>query len=234
MKATRDESTGRWTLEGVEDDAVTFERICDNLKSGKNFKFARYGDGELMCMNGKIGRNCDKHQYFPKLGIKLLDTVQHKMDYMIGIQPLSVAHLPHLVDDFILKNYKPSEIFNADCIHNASIDGKMDQFFHALEGKYIILVGPAHLAGLFEEMVHIVVPNVDAWNVYDEIHENITYHLEDVKNAVVLLSCGMMAECLIFDFATKKCTMIDTGSVFDPYAGVYSRSYHYKLKKNDV
>ncbi len=231
MKAIRDEITGRWSLEGVEDDSITFLNMVENLKQGKNFKFARYGDGELFCMNGKIGRNCDQHEYFPELGSRLLDTVQYKMDYMVGIQPLSVSHLPHLVNDFILKTYTPKELYNADTLHNASIDGKLNLFFHAIEMRYVILVGPAHLATLFDEMIHIVIPNLNAWLEYEQIKKDLSYHIDGAPDPVVLLSCGMMAEVLIYDFATTKATIIDTGSVFDPYCNVNSRSYHYKLNK---
>jgi hypothetical protein len=227
MKAFRDENNGRWYIDVIEDDAITFQRICLNLVSGKNFKFARYGDGELFCMNGKIGRNCDKHEYFPDLGAMLIETVTNRVDYMIGIQPLSVSHIPHLVDQFILQTYTPKELYNADVLHNASIDGKLYTFMKSLEGRYIVLVGPAHLAGLIEEMVHIVVPDLNAWLLYKEINDQLRYHIQ--KDAVVLLSCGMMAEVLLYENRDSDCTIIDTGSVFDPIVGVRSRSYHFKL-----
>jgi hypothetical protein len=227
MKAFRDENNGRWYVDTIEDDAITFQRICLNLVQGKNFKFARYGDGELFCMNGKIGRNCDKHEYFPDLGAMLIETVTNRVDYMIGIQPLSVSHIPHLVDQFILQTYTPKELYNADVLHNASIDGKLDTFMKSLDGRYIILVGPAHLAGLFEEMVHIVVPDLNAWLLYKTINEQLIYHIQ--KDCVVLLSCGMMAEVLLYENRDSDCTIIDTGSVFDPLVGVMSRRYHYKL-----
>ena len=72
MKATRDEITGKWTLEGVENDEITFNKMLFRLKSELNFKFARYGDGEIACMMGQEGRNTDKHEYFPDLGKELM------------------------------------------------------------------------------------------------------------------------------------------------------------------
>jgi hypothetical protein len=98
---------------------------------------------------------------------------------------------------------------------------------NALEGRYLVLVGPVHLAGLFDEMVHIVVPDLNAWLMYDHINEQLKYHIQ--KDCLVLLSCGMMAEVLIFDNREADCTIIDTGSLFDPLVGVNSRSYHFKL-----
>jgi hypothetical protein len=230
MRATKDLTNGRWKLDGIkEDDQTTYQTILSNLKEGVKFKFARYGDGELNCMSGRIGSNCDKHQYFPDMGMRLCATVARKNNYMVGIQPLSVAHKSKLVDEFILKNYYPQELYNADVLHNASIDGKFDTFLDVLSRKYLILVGPTHLAGLFAEMVHIVVPDVNAWLMYDKIKEQLAEHLSGTTDSVVLLSCGMMAEVMIYDFKDENCTIIDTGSVFDPYVGVKSRSYHFLL-----
>jgi hypothetical protein len=229
MRAVKNEETGRWTLEGVEDDAITFKKICDNLKNNVNFKFARYGDGELFCMSGKVGRNCDKHEYFPDLGASLINAVSENKGYMVGVQPLSVSHLPHLVDEFILKHHLEKDLYNADVLHNASIDGKLDIFMNALDSRNVILVGPAHLCNLFEEMVHIVTVKINAWIDYHKIREELGYHIEWTDKPVILLSCGMMAEVLLHDFADTDSTIIDTGSVFDPYCGVYSRSYHHKL-----
>jgi len=144
---------------------------------------------------------------------------------MVGIQPLAVAHMPERIEDYF-DRVKP--LYNADVLHSASIDGKLDQFFKILEGRYIILIGPAHLAGMFEGSVHIVTPSTDCWLQYDGIKTQLEFHL--IKDCVVLLCASMMSEVLIGDFKNYKCTMIDCGSLFDPYAGVNSRSYHHKLK----
>ncbi len=223
MVATKDEITGRWFLEGVEPEKETYERMLSMLKEGINFKFARYGDGEINAMTGKQGANCDGHVYFSDLGDRLIDTVKQEPEYMVGIQPLSVAHLGTHVEGY----FGGFKLYNADVLHSASIDGELDKFFHALEGRYVIVVGPPHLAGLFD-CVHIVIPQVNCWLSYEQIKEQLAYHLKE--NAVVLLSASMTSEIFIYEFRYYNCTMIDTGSVLDPSAGVKSRKYHYKLK----
>jgi hypothetical protein len=228
LKAYRNEETGRWHMEGVEPETETYQRILEMLKGGTNFKFARYGDGELYCMTGRAGRNCDGHQYFPELGARLRQAVTSNPKYMVGIQPLSVSHLPEKVEEYFSRI---NPLFNADVFHSASIDGQLDYFFAALEGRYIILVGPAHLATLFDGSVHIVIPSRDCWLQYEQIKEQLKFHL--IKDCVVLLCASMMSEVLICDLKDYPCTIIDTGSLFDPYANVKSRSYHHKLKLND-
>lgn len=224
MVATKNETTGRWYLEGVEPESETYERILMMLKENVNFKFARYGDGEINAMTGVRGHNCDGHEYFPDLGARLVKTVEQEPPYMVGIQPLSVSHLRKEVDGY----FDGFTLYNADILHSASIDGVLGRFFSALEGHYIILVGPPHLAGLFD-CVHIVIPAKNCWLHYENIKEQMEYHFK--KDCVFLLSASMMSEVLISDFQDFPCTMIDTGSVFDPYCNVNSRKYHYKLKR---
>ena len=222
MHATKDEITGRWTLHGVEPSNDTFTRICNMLQSGQKFKFARYGDGEINCMDGKQGQNCDGHKYFPDLGERLKKTLKNP-DYMIGIQPLSVSHLPNSVNKYFSKI---DQLYDADAIHSASIDGRMVELFDAISERYIILVGPSHLMNVFNS-VHIVIPDKNCWLNYKEIKEQLDFHIEGSINPVVVLCCGMMAEVLISEI---DCTAIDVGSAFDPYCGVLSRKYHHKLK----
>jgi hypothetical protein len=224
ITAHRDKKTGRWFMGGVEPETHTYQRLLTMLKDGADFKFARFGDGELNCMTGSQGQNCDGHRYFPELGARLRQAIEREPDYMVGIQPLSVLHLPHIVEAYFAA-FKT--LYNADVLHSASIDGQLPSFFRALEGRRIILCGPAHLATLFEGGVHIVVPGRDCWLEYTKIKEQLESHL--IHACVVLLCCAMMSEVLIHDLRDYPCTMIDCGSVFDPYAGVMSRKYHRKM-----
>lgn len=227
--AFRDEASGRWSLTGCEPEQVTFSRIIDTLKSQKPFKFSRFGDGEWNCIFNKPGQNCDGHTYFPELGASLRRVILSEPQYIVGIQPLSMSYeRTDQVKDFC-RGLKIKWV-NADVLHNASIDKKLYQFIDALKGRYIVLVGPVHLAGFFVNCVHIVVPNQNCWLEYENVRQQIEFHVDGVNNAVVLLAASMMSEVLIDDFADHHHTFIDIGSVLDPYCGVKSRRYHHKLK----
>lgn len=233
LKAYRDESTGRWTLEGVEPSEKTFDRICQMLRDKVNFKFARYGDGELLCMSGKIGRNCDQHEYFPDLGLALNDAFYSDPQYMVGIQPLSVSG--GIYQRAIAERPGPKNIYDADVLHSASIDGKLGEFFDSLKNRYVIIIGPAHLCHLpkvsdsFEYFTHIKIPDHNCWTKFEEVDSCIGCRGVDT---VYLLCASMMAEVLIHQSRDYNHTFIDCGSVFDPYVGKLSRSYHHKLKLN--
>lgn len=220
-------SSGVWTIDGCEPWEETFSTILENVKNKKPFKFARYGDGEIYCMKGKAGQNCDNHFYFPDLGACLRNSINPEPEFMVGIQPLSVDHLYSDVEGYF-GHFK--RLYNADALHNASIEGSLHELTTALEGRYIILVGPAHLADFFRECVHIVIPNQNCWTEYEAVRQQIEFHVEGINNAVVVLCASMMSEVLIDWFADHHHTFIDAGSVFDPYCRVISRKYHHKLK----
>lgn len=214
---------GTWDIEGLEPWEETFEHMCFMLRNNVNFKFARYGDGEIYCMDGKIGHNCDKHEYFPDLGLALHDALK-KADYFVGIQPLSVSQGLH-------KDYFDGMkvLWNADVLHNASIKGRIQEFFDsAIDGKRpIIIVGPEHLEKIWTDV--IVIPDLNCWNEYTEIKRILRSRLKDERNWVVLLCASMMSEVLINDFKNSPHTFIDMGSVLSPYAGVKNRRYHQTL-----
>lgn len=217
---------GIWNIPELEHWSYTYERMLENIKEGIPFKFARYGDGEIYCMNGKNGANCDNHKYFMDLGEALRQSVREEPMYMVGIQPLSVSHIPDKVSNYF-GHFK--RLYNADVLHNASIDGRLNEFMSALQGRYVILVGPAHLASLFPENVHIVLPEIDCWKEYDHVRDQLVFHLDGLHNGVVLLAASMMSEVIINWFEDFHHTFVDVGSVFDPYCGVKSRKYHHKL-----
>jgi hypothetical protein len=147
---------------------------------------------------------------------------------MVGVQPLSISHIPADVENYF-GHFK--KLYNADVLHNASINGVLSKFIKSLQGRYIILVGPPHLADFFHECVHIVIPNLNCWLQYENIRQQIEFHTEGINDTVVLLAASMMSEVLIDWFADTSHTFVDVGSVFDPYAGVNSRKYHFKLKR---
>jgi hypothetical protein len=224
LKAIKDESNGRWTIEGLEPCEKTYERMLQMLKDFVPFKFARYGDGEFFCMSGKIGRNCDKHEYFPDLGQALNEAWYSSPEYIVGVQPMSIRSGLYQK----VKEAGPKNIVNADVLHNASIDGKLIQLVNACNERSTILVGPKHLEGM--RATQIVIPDVNCWETYVETASLIQKCLDITSNPVFLLCASMMSEVIIHDFKDTDATFIDCGSVFSPYFGVKNRSYHHKLK----
>ena len=168
-------------------------------------------------MFGKQGANCDNHTYFPDLRIALNRAwLDHKG--IIAVQRYGYE----IYKQRLGENFWPS----ADILHHASIKGELAPFIEALEGRKVIMVGPKHLHSLGFKMVYVPLKN--AWTKYEALKAIVKSHIE--PGCVVLYSCGMMAEVFINELYSTKFTQIDTGSVFDPYCGVRSRRYHFKLE----
>lgn len=226
--SSKDETTGRWTLQGVEPSEVTFKRMLLMLDEGQNFKFARYGDGEFMCMAGHLGCNKDKHEFFADLGLALNDAFYSRPDYMVGIQPLSVQG--GLYRRALQFGPGPDNIYDADVLHSASIDGKLQQFLDVMKNRRTVMVGPGYLTEKKLTDAHVLIPNLNCWMNY----EGIMYRLKrEIKpDDVVLLCASMMSEVILHELTREPITIIDCGSVFDPLAGKLTRSYHHKLTLN--
>jgi len=108
----------------------------------------------------------------------------------------------------------------------------------ALQKRIVILVGPAHLCKLnsiFACEKFIEVPARDCFLSIDRTEKETRNILQSAPEGSVLsLSCAMSANILIdrlFPIYGKRCFMIDFGSVWDPYVGVKSRSYHHRMAR---
>ena len=222
---------------------MTFNELINKIKTGNNFSFARFGDGEINCiLGGTAGQphNCDKHIYYKSLGMRLLKTIsdyKHDPDYYMGLQNL--VQRTRKDDAAFQRLVAPINWIDADIIHRASIKGHMNDLFNVLSYRNVILVANENL---FEvsiiieakgqyQMMPIVISQLNAWNEY----EPILKRLNDIvkPDDVILYCCGMMAGVLIDDMwksQGNRITQIDIGSAFDPYVGIKSRAYHHKLK----
>lgn len=197
---------------------MTYPELVDSVKNGVNFSWSRFGDGELNCMYGKSGANCDGHEYYPDLSKQLIKAF---------VNPKGIVGMQRYGYEMYKSELGPNVWADADILHKASINGELNLFMDALKHKQVILVGPERLGALPFLSQIIPVPLKNAWNDYKRVSSLLKEFM--CSDAIVLLCCGMMAEVLIWDLCREDVTMIDAGSVFDPYCGYNTRNYHKKL-----
>jgi len=214
---------------------LTFQQVLKNIKNNKTFTYARYGDGEWNAILGEKGQNCDQHKYFPEMGSRLKSIIDKKPKYYIGLQSIAnnIYAGRHIeFDRLVAKNkWCSTEIFT-----EASIAGTFNQFFEALVQKNIIFVGNWHT---FKNLLQITstpitIPEIDCWNNYEKILSELAAKIREYKfdNLIILYSASMMTNVLIDDIYGaygNALTQIDMGSVFDPYVGRKTRTYHKTL-----
>lgn len=199
-----------------------FDVLCTKLKNRIPFAFSRWGDGEWFTVAKRQGHNCDGNIYYPELGDRLHEIVSVKQDYYMGKQNVGLFSLA----DKYTQDWKEADVF-----HWASIDSKFQPWIDLLYKVPVIYVGNADLKKLPFIDLFIEIPQKNVWNIYADILEQITQALL-FKHSVVCFSAGMAANVFVHDLweYSKEHTYIDVGSVFDPYIGKHTRTYHRNLK----
>lgn len=165
------------------------------------------------------------------MGARLSEVVQSSPKYYMGMQNLAMTLRGDAINAFNAD--LGIDWIDADCFHKASIKGFFDTFFEAIKDRDVILVAPDRLMLIDELDYHasIEVPLTDCWKEKDRIMTDIRAMIE--PESVVLFCAGMPTNVMIDELYQehgKECTFLDMGSVFDPYCGHATRSYHKKLE----
>ena len=228
---SRDESTGKWSVEGLPSEPI-YEKILYNLEHQIPFSLSRYGDGEFNAIFQKQGSNVDGHEYFPDMGAELKQIVLSEPEYIVGIQPLTMSHYRNEVVNFA--GDLDIDWVNSDVLHDANIKEQLKRFFDVLTDQPIIMIAPERLQELpFTYGRFVEVPLKNCWLEKKRIEKELFDILPQVKYAVLLFCSGMPTNVMIDDiykYYGDKVTMIDLGSCLDPYCGFNTRGYHSKMK----
>lgn len=208
-----------------------YDTLLEKLSKKEPFQFLRFGDGEMKCvLHPGSGANCDGHQYFDKLSqalISVLDQQNKKQTCYMGLQNLGARIFPHFKD-----RWPHIEWCNADVLHKASIKGRLGELLKLIPYQKCMFVGPAYLKLLgYSDKNLRSIPRKDCFLDYGPVKDCCLYNIQHENVNVIYFSCSMMAEPLIHEISQlhPEVTMIDAGSVWDPYCGVSTRTYHQKI-----
>ena len=207
-------------------EKVGVDFFSKKLMYGENFTFVKYGDGEIICMIGGTGKNCDDHPYSKILG-KLIEESFVKL-----LRNYDDVYLADLVDNLVktresyvnVNNLKP-KFADYECfltLEENMCDNKLLKFYELLKDskRKKIFVGPKKLKDV-KDMLNvdkfIEVPLIDAFSKYDQVlNELINYGIDNEN--IYLLCCSMMSCLICSDLkeVNNKITLLDIGSGFDP------------------
>jgi len=216
--------------------------LTNKLRQQKPFTFVRYGDGEwanIFYDQHNKEQNCDGNLYYPELGDALKEIVLSEPDYYMGIQ-WCIFDAPEFcpVRESVYNLIRNLRIdwVNANELHRASEFGNIQPFFCELFENDLIIVGAKYFEVL-PHVSHIVIPDVNCWLERDRIIDEIYSALADRTisergHVVILFMAGMAANYLIHEIYGQygyKHTLIDIGSVLDPYIGRPRRRYQNKI-----
>ena len=203
---------------------MKLEDYIEKLETSHPFALTRWGDGEWFNLNKKKGQNCDGNIYYEDLGDELFKIVSEKQNYHLGIQTLVGYSVSQS------KKY-PQDWVDADVFHKASSNGNLQEFIGSLENSHVVYIGNESLKNLNFVNEFIEIPYNNCWLIKDKIIKNVESTFSD-QTKVYLFSAGMATNYFIHELWNKnnKNIYIDVGSVFDPYVGRMTRSYHRNLK----
>ncbi len=190
------------------------------------FAFSRWGDGEWHCVLGHKGRNCDGHSYFTDLGASLAHVLREQ-SHTFGMQSLAKRTMGEEITKWLQANSLDPLWTDADILHNAAWDGRLHEFTDALKVRGFVLVGPVHLAGL-NPLCHIRTSETQAWLGKERILIESMDAMDKYPSAIFVLCCGPMANWLthvLWGYGHHSRTIIDAGSVFDPWGSRRARTY---------
>lgn len=204
--------------------------LIDHIQHTKGFAFARYGDGTFFCMQGCKGKNCDGVVYTPEQASSLIATLYDKnIWHGIGNLALRDAHAA----EWLHAHNIELDWYDANVIHQASETGKLFPLIEVFRKRKIIFCGPAHLRKLkaFPIQRFVECHATKAFDEIDALDLEIGYRIEQCQADTVLLSAGLGAAPTLVSRLHRDypdVVILDTGSVWDPYCGVYSRRTHRK------
>jgi hypothetical protein len=206
------------------------------IESREPFHYASYGDGELACLLGEQGKNCNGEEYTPCAMVRLEQTITHYAGQWIGLAPTWNEKNIALVRRFYkwVSGLMAKPVLTTcekEILATANANGKIGPLIRAFHKREIIQVGPEHLKylHLFPRKRHIVCDSTNAmselpWIIDALNHNAYSYHI------LVLISAGMAGTVLAWEIAKRwpNVSAMDCGAIFDPYVGVLSRKGYKK------
>lgn len=188
------------------------------ILSCDNFNLVRVGDGEIQCMVGVKGHNCDFQSYSPKLQKALKESLSSlgKIDNTFfsrwKLDGPEQAVISSLEEELGIKCTEDHDLL----MHRVGeITSDHYELWKTIKEspRRKVFVGPDRLSGV----MHFL--NVDVMTVVPQ-HEAFDrpFDPEALDNDIWLFSAGLAAKVWIGEVVKKNpnVTCIDTGSAFDP------------------
>lgn len=210
------------------------------LDDGRLITYSRWGDGEWNALLGRKAAaavNCDGHKFFPAMGRQLAAVLKSLPKYMLGFQPMAARLYGKPIIKFVEATSGLAELawYSSETFHRAmgatqAPDG-MSAFLAAMRRYTVVIVGAAHLRKLtvLPTDRFVEVPARDAYLALDQTWRRTSRALAKLTApAVVSVSTGMSSGLLIdrlYQTYGDQHTILDLGSVWDPFADVRSRTY---------
>jgi len=214
----------------MKDFNKDFEFFTELIKSGKNFAYARYADGEVALMQGRgIGLGSQAYHVDnwsapssnTRVGKTLLETLEHTEDnYYYAISSTSDQITDHT---FLKSKIKSKNLTFANLWINANYQ-KMKAFYMSLEREVYVICNEKAKKESFPFKVIELFPFPDDcvsyWEDWGEDYlKQLSEYVEEVKDKTFFISCGPVSEIIIHELykVNPENQYIDVGSSIDEF-----------------
>ena len=213
----------------------------NKLKNDEKFSFTRWGDGEWGCVFGAKGHNCDRHQYFEDMSKELSHALVHDKNYYKATWPMTVPMMGGIKD--LILEFKEKYNLNENWVdariwEEAAMQGQIKPLVKQLEDMDFIIVSEKSKRELpMNYRDFIEVPEVDCYLEKRNIQKQVIELTEKYKKPVFGFSASMATNVIVdelYEVIGDKCWMIDFGSIWEPYIGKVSRSYHHRYESKEI
>ena len=219
----------------------SLEFYIDKLKTNEKFSFTRWGDGEWSCVFGAKGHNCDKHQYFESMSEELTRALVDDKGYYKATWPMSVPMLTgisHLILGMKEKYDLKDNWVDARVWEESAMQDTIGPLIKQLEKMDFVVVSEKSKKDLtIDYKDFIEIPVVDCYLEKENIKNEIKRLTEKYDKPIFGLSASMATNVIVdelFEEIGDKCWMIDFGSIWEPYIGKVSRSYHNRYINKEI
>lgn len=229
----------------------TFDYFINLIKKGGNFSLSKIGDGELICIFKSINwldekqfgnKNADNHQYFNDMGEALHKTFTDEKGYYKYFHPgwmdstVNRKELCELFQKYV-KEYdiSPPNLYDSRIsFYRNAESGDLGPLKEELEKRNFVMVSEYRKQKLPIKFVDFInAPKTNSWLEKDRIKKDIISMIEKYDSPIFGLSLGMSSVVIIdelYPIIGDKCTMINFGSMWDPFVNIKCRKYHHKYK----
>lgn len=222
-------------------ELLTYKDIVSNIANDVPFAWSRWGDGEWACMLpeakslahivnvARMRRQPEDTEIMFEYAKKMKDILLSRPSYYIGVQRICIERFNEDIEPYYSKLEK---VCSSEMLHEASSRNWMQDLVDVLRTKRVCLVGPKYLSNLPFEFTHIVTREDDAWKE----EERLINEVKKVQDScdVFMYSVSFVSKILVDTFHSNGNIHLDTGSVWDFYAGKKTRGYMKGLKSKIV
>ncbi|HKK96121.1 MAG TPA: hypothetical protein VJ916_07420 [Anaerovoracaceae bacterium] len=204
-----------------------------NLLDNKvNFAVARFNDGELGAITKTMATiSRGDQEVTDELSVKLKEAIQHRQEnYYVGVPDTKYKKFSEIASGLIgdYQNITSSVIFHDNNWVKAitEIPQRTKKF------KNVVWVGSSShkINNLpFKVTEFVPVNHKNAFNSYSRLKD-----LTPLRNTIIFHACGSLGRILTKEWFEREpeCTILEVGSIFDPYVQNIKRRYQKKYWKD--